>query len=137
MSDRVFLDTNVLIYAHSNTEPVKKQCIDTIIESNHNLVISTQVINEFINVMSKKRNVPFAKIMTIIEEFSENFIIAQIAIHSIKQALHIANQYNYSYFDSLILSSALEHDCSIIYTEDMHHGHQLSTLTIKNPFKSQ
>ena len=103
MNGRVFLDTNVLVYTYSNTEPI--------------------------------RGVPFEKLVTTIHEFSENFTIVQITVHTIEYALNIATQYNYSYFDSLMLSAALEHHCSVIYTEDMHHAHTLDTLTIKNPFK--
>jgi predicted nucleic acid-binding protein len=135
MSAKIFLDTNILIYAHSNTEPMKKQIVENIIKHDENIIISTQVINEFINVMHKRKAVPFQKLVTVINEFSENFIIAQITVHTIEQALNIANQYNYSYFDSLMLSAALEHNCSIMYTEDMHHEHTLGTLIIKNPFK--
>lgn len=135
MSDRIFLDTNVLIYFHSHTEPVKKQIVEKIIESSSSIIISTQVINEFINVMHKKRGVAFAKLIAIVNELSQNFTVAQINVHTIEQALNIAAQHNYSYFDSLMLSSALEHNCSVIYSEDMHHKHVLGTLTIQNPFK--
>jgi predicted nucleic acid-binding protein len=135
MSDRIFLDTNILVYAHSDTEPAKKKIVETIIEKHEKLVISTQVLNEFINVMHKKRGVPLKMLVAAIRELSENFTVVQITVHTIEQALHIASQHNYSYFDSLMLSAALEHNCSIIYTEDMHHTHTLNTLKIQNPFR--
>jgi predicted nucleic acid-binding protein len=135
MSDRIFLDTNILVYAHSDTEPVKKKIVEAIIEKHEHLVISTQVLNEFINVMHKKRGVPLKALVAAIRELSENFTVVQITVHTIEQALHIASQHNYSYFDSLMLSAALEHNCSTIYTEDMHHAHAIGSLTIKNPFK--
>lgn len=135
MSDKIFLDTNILVYAHSDTEPAKKKIVETIIEANDRLVISIQVLNEFINVMHKKRGIPLKTLVAAIRELSENFTVVQITVHTIEQALHIAAQYNYSYFDSLMLSAALEHDCSIIYTEDMHHTHTLHTLKIQNPFR--
>lgn len=136
MNDKIFLDTNILIYAYSTDEPGKKHAIDKIIKNAQDIVISTQVLNEFINVMSKKRKVSFDQLAITIDELSMHFSIIQITIHTIGLALKIAQKYRYSYFDSLILSSALEHNCSILYTEDMHH-HQLieKKLRIENPFE--
>jgi len=135
MNDRIFLDTNILVYAHSDTEPIKRKIVETILESNDLFVISTQVVNEFVNVMHKKRGVLFNKLVTSIHEFAVSFTVVQITVHTIEQAPHIATQHNYSYFDSLMLSAALEHNCSVIYTEDMHHAHTLDTLKIQNPFR--
>ncbi len=135
MSDRIFLDTNILVYAHSDTEPIKRKIVENIIANNDNLVISTQVLNEFINVMHKKRGIPFKTLVAAIRELSESFTVVQITVHTVEQALNIAAQHNYSYFDSLMLSAALEHNCSVMYTEDMHHTHTLDTLKIQNPFK--
>ena len=135
MNDKIFLDTNILIYAHSKTEPDKKQIVDTIIEQHEYIVISTQVLNEFIHVMHKKKGVPFEKLIAVITELAINFTVAYIAVETIEQALKIAEQYRYSYFDSLMLAAALEHNCTIIYSENMHHTHILNKLTIRNPFK--
>ncbi|HEV2917238.1 MAG TPA: PIN domain-containing protein [Candidatus Babeliales bacterium] len=133
---KIFIDTNILIYAYSSDEISKKHIVDTIIY-NGNAIISTQVINEFINVMRKKRKITFDKLTNVVQEFSSLFSIASINIQTIEQALKIAQKYNFSYFDSLMLSSALECSCSIIYTEDMHHEQIIENkLIIKNPFKS-
>jgi predicted nucleic acid-binding protein len=53
----------------------------------------------------------------------------------IERALMIAETYKYSYFDSLIIASALEHHCRTLYSEDLQHGQIIEgTLTIQNPF---
>jgi predicted nucleic acid-binding protein len=135
MSDRVFLDTNILIYVYSQDEPLKRDSVEKIIDNSDEIFLSTQVVNEFVNVMHKKRKVPLSKLVQTIDELREHFYIAQITIHTIKQAMALSARYKYSYFDSLILSSALEHTCSIVYTEDMHHTHVIeNNLMIKNPF---
>ncbi|MBE0428207.1 MAG: PIN domain-containing protein [Nitrospirae bacterium] len=64
MPDKVFIDTNILIYAYSETEPEKKDKILTIFERNH-IVISTQVINEFIWVMNKKHDIELAAVVIV------------------------------------------------------------------------
>lgn len=135
MSDKFFLDTNTLIYAYSSDEPSKKDAIHNIINLDCEILLSTQVINEFINVMHKKRKVPLHELIITINELAENFTIAHISMRTIQQALHISQKYHYSYFDSLILSSALESDCSKLYSEDMHHLQLIENkLTIVNPF---
>ncbi len=78
MKDRIFLDTNTLIYVHSITEPLKKQIINEIIENYNEIILSTQVINEFINVMYKKRKVALHELNFAINELENNFFIAQI-----------------------------------------------------------
>jgi predicted nucleic acid-binding protein len=135
MNDKVFLDTNVLIYAHSADELIKRRTVESLINNVHYIIISTQVVNEFIHVMNKKRKISFDKLSPIIDEFFMNFSVVPITQQTIKQALKIAQEYHYSYFDSLMLSSAVEYNCSIIYTEDMHDKQLIEdVLQLKNPF---
>lgn len=138
MNDKVcFLDTNILIYAYSQDEIVKRRQVDTILVSCDKLYISTQVINEFVNVMRKKKDIPYSNLTLAIKEFSEIFTISTVSLHTINQALMIAEKYHYSYFDSLMVSSALENQCSLLYTEDLHHNQLIEkSLIIKNPFIS-
>ncbi len=135
MSVNIFLDSNILIYAFENNEPKKQNIALNIIESDlNNIILSTQVINEFINVMNKKKKIPFNKIELMVDGLTY-FQTAQISNSTIKLALQIAQKYSYSYFDSLMLSSAIENDCPIIYSEDMHNNHEiLNKLKIINPF---
>jgi predicted nucleic acid-binding protein len=135
IKDKIFLDTNIIVYLYSSDEPEKKAKIETIIESFEKATISTQVINEFLYVMHKKRNIPVAILAKSIDELIEAFALVYIALPTIKHALLIAHQYKYTYFDSLILASALEHDCTLLFTEDMHHTHMVENkLKILNPF---
>ena len=58
-------------------------------------------------------------------------------IETSKKAIEIKHRYQYSYWDSLIIASALESNCSILYSEDMHHGQVIEgRLTIQNPLKN-
>jgi len=59
-------------------------------------------------------------------------------MQTIKQAWKIGNKYGYAYYDSLIIASALENDCTILYSEDLHHGQIIEErLSIMNPFHSE
>ncbi|MBX6423467.1 PIN domain-containing protein [Thermosulfurimonas sp. F29] len=67
--------------------------------------------------------------------FMEIFDFAIITKRDIKKAMFVKEKYKYNYWDSLIIASALENDCSVLYTEDMQHGQIIEgRLKIVNPF---
>jgi predicted nucleic acid-binding protein len=134
MRDSIFLDTNILVYLYSETEPEKakiaKQCAE-----HQNVWISTQVLNELSNVLHRKFSIPYLDILAVIQELEIDFLLATISHKTIKQALLLGDRYRYSYFDSLMLASSLEQGCTTIYTEDMQHNQEIeSQLVIRNPF---
>jgi predicted nucleic acid-binding protein len=134
MEDKIFLDTNILIYAYSKTELDKRKIAHEILRTK-TFVISTQVINEFIWVMCRKYQVEKEKLQMIGNRFLKMFEVVIINLHTIQKALNIFTKYNYSYWDSLIIASAIENGCSILYTEDMQTGQVLEgKLKIVNPF---
>ena len=59
------------------------------------------------------------------------------SIEFYSQALQIKERWQYSWYDSLIVTAALQANCTILYSEDMHHGHLINQLTITNPFLDQ
>jgi len=64
------------------------------------------------------------------------FNVAILNVETVINALKIKQKYQYSYYDSLIISTALQNDCNILYSEDMHNHHLIENkLTIINPFK--
>ena len=131
----VFIDTNVLIYAYSSDEVEKNEIVANLIAQEQKIVISTQVINEFINVMRKKKAAPIDDLQRVVRELSAIFTVSLVTIETIDQALAISKNLKYSYFDSLIIASAIENSCSVLYSEDMHHKHMVSKeLIILNPF---
>lgn len=137
MPDKVFIDTNILIYAYSIDEPKKLNLARNILLS-HETILSTQTINEFANVTIRKKMLNRLQLAETIDELFCLFTIQSIDQKTIQKALAISDKYHYSYFDSLMLASALEAECSILYSEDMHHDHLLEKkLTIVNPFAKQ
>ena len=137
INDKVFIDTNILIYAYSSDEKEKRDVVRDIIENSRiNVVISTQVVNEFINVMRKKMTVSRMDLQIAVDELSQFGFVSLIDMGTISRALSISKLFKYAYFDSLIIASALENSCKILYSEDMQHGQVLEKkLTILNPFK--
>ena len=132
MKDK-FLDTNVLIYAYSISEREKRNKAVEILSAD--VVISAQVINEFIWVMYKKYNISLEMLKKTTRSFFSLYHVIIIEHHIIEKALDIMELYKYSYWDSLMLSAALDSNCSIIYSEDMQHGQIIDNrLKIINPF---
>ncbi len=135
--DKIFIDTNVLIYAYSETEPDKKDITFTILEK-HSVIISTQVINEYIWTMNKKYGVDIGQLQALSERFWQKFKVALLGKFTLDKALSMAIQYKFSYWDSLIIASALENECDTLYTEDMRTGQVIEgKLTIVNPFERE
>lgn len=134
MPDKVFIDTNVLIYGYSEDEPDKRQRAIDCVRSGE-AWISTQVLNETINVLKRKFSLSYSQIREAVQEVSEGFPIVLVSVNTIEMALNLAERYQYSYFDSLILASALEAGCQILYSEDLQDGQRIENqLMIVNPF---
>lgn len=133
---KVFLDSNIIIYLYSAQETNKTIIVESLINNFSRRIVSTQVLNEFINVMYKKRSINIESLTLGIKEILGVFALVHITTDTIYLALHIANKCKYTYFDSLIIASALENGCDILFTEDMHHNHIIEDkLAIINPFK--
>lgn len=138
MTEKVFLDTNFLIYCFSSDEPDKqKKCLDILIteKAKKSFVLSTQVLNEFAAVMIQKYQISALTVKEIIQDFSE-FETVKIDIPQISDAIdiHILNQL--SFWDSLIISAAKSANCTTIYTEDLQHNQRIGNVRICNPFSS-
>jgi predicted nucleic acid-binding protein len=135
MNDRVFLDTNILIYLYSISETQKRDVVYQVIHL-HYCVTGLQALNEASNVWFKKYGWDGAKIhyhLDNIEALCDELIA--IRRNTINLALSLKDSYGYSYYDCLMLASALESSCNAIMTEDMSDGQIINgQLKIKNPF---
>ena len=134
MKDRAFIDTNILLYLYTQDEGHKKLNCEKML-FDYDWVISIQVINEFSNIMIRKLSADINEIKNIIEDIIKNFEICEISTETVFKALDLKNKYKYSYYDSLILSSAIENGCKVTFSEDMHDNQKVETTTIINPCK--
>jgi predicted nucleic acid-binding protein len=134
MSDNYFIDTNILIYCYTEDEPVKNQkALD--ITNQVETFISTQVLTELSNTLRKKFKLPWKDIELVLSEVGSDFNVYVNKPVTIKKACFIAEKYQYSFYDSLIISAALSCNCSILYSEDLQDKQVIENkLTILNPF---
>ena len=101
------------------------------------LLISTQVLGELFHILTQKNFTSKTDTITIISDLINTFPIQAINTAEVIQALEINTKYNYSYWDSLIVATALLGKCSIIYSEDMQHNQLIDNkIRILNPFEN-
>jgi predicted nucleic acid-binding protein len=137
MNDKVFLDTNVIIYAYSDDELEKQERANMILEEYESqTIISTQVINELSNTLFRKFKLDAEAVEAVILELDNTFPIVDFNLQTQLKAIKIKERYKLQFYDSMILATALENGCNIIYSEDMQNRQIIENqLTIINPFE--
>lgn len=127
-----FLDSNVVIYAYAADLAKRSRALDLLAGTP---TISTQVLNETVAVLHRKRLMADDLVVTAIDDLAACCRVAQVSVVTIKRAVGLMNRYRFSYYDALIAASAIEAGCTVLYSEDMHHEQVIDdTLTIVNPF---
>ena len=128
----IAVDTNVLIYLHDSSDQRKREIAKNILSDNP--IISTQVLSEFINVT--RRQIPLNKpeILIYCAELLKDCALTLVSYDILKNAASLILKYNLQIFDSIIVASAIENKCAILFSEDMQHNQRINTLTIINPF---
>lgn len=136
MTSKIFIDTNILVYALDEHNMEKQQKCRRLLKSitQDNLgVISTQVLQEFYVVATKKLKVAPLAAKDIITSF-ERFEIIVTTPQLIKDAIDVSIINMISFWDALIVTSAEYAKCGMVLTEDLNHGQIFRGVKIKNPF---
>ena len=142
-----FIDTNIWLYTlldpQNNQDKKKSILADRLLDTWYSKIcISSQVINEVLNNMSSKYKTSFTDkdreaIMQYFYHANAIFSVIDINESVIKKALHLRTQYPkvFNYWDSIIVATALESECNLLFSEDMHNGFMIENrLKIINPF---
>lgn len=141
MKDKTFLDTNLFIYNFDSEDKVKHEKSKEIVSialTESNYVISYQVIQEFSNVALKKFQVPLKS--KDLEIYLKKVMFPLCSVYytnaNILKAIEIRERYKLSFYDSVLIGSAIEADCKILLSEDLQDGLRIQGLQITNPFRS-
>lgn len=132
MNDKPFFDTNVILYAFRQDDP-RGQVAETLLAAGGTL--SVQVLNEFVAVARRKLDKSWEEVrraLEILRVFCSEAVPLTVETHD--KAVHIAERYGYSIFDSLIIAAALHAGARTLYSEDMQDGQAIDGITIRNPF---
>ncbi len=133
MSDSVFLDTNVLVYCYTSTEP-EKQRKARMAANYPDAWISTQVCNELSHILFRKFRQDWPSVRKVLAELRANFQIWNVSVDTAELATALAEQTGFSFYDSLMLAAGIETNCGVMFTEDLHHGQVIRGMQIRNPF---
>jgi predicted nucleic acid-binding protein len=137
--DKVFLDTNILIYAFDISAGGKHKVANELLmklwESGSG-VVSTQVLQEFfVNVTQKIREpLDTGSARDIISDLLKWDVIVNDG-EGILNAIEIQKAYRYSFWDSMIIEAAIRGRCETLLSEDLSDGHMIEGVRIKNPFR--
>ena len=135
---RAFVDTNVLLYAHDGTETTKQPIARALLEGlweTRGGVISTQVLQEFYVVATRKFSPPMARheAREIIELYSAWPVIV-LDPTVILGATRLEEDHQVSFWEALILEAARVAGAERLLTEDLQHGQVIEGVRIENPF---
>lgn len=135
---RFFLDTNILLYTFDKTAPHKQAIANDLVEQAllGKGCISFQVMQEFLNTALRKFEPPMTTeqaqsyLQTTLQWLCDYYPSEDFY----QRGLGIKERWRFSWYDSLIITAALECGCHTLYSEDLQHQQKVETLTILNPF---
>ena len=133
-----FVDTNVLVYAYDKLSEKQHEravsLLDTLWE-NRTGCISIQVLQEFFVTVTRKiaNPLPVADASQIISDL-DIWRVHSPAVEDVLHAIQIQERYQLSFWDSLIIRSAGQMGCAVVWSEDMNDGQFYGTVQVKNPF---
>jgi len=135
---KVFIDTNVLIYWVDDSTRADR--VEQLLAQQS--VISVQVLNEFANVLRRKRAMPLEDIQTLCTTLTDTCEVLDLCLRTHQTALALMARYNLSVYDANIVAAAALSDCAMLYSEDMQDGLNIKLpapinaqpLVIRNPF---
>ena len=133
---RSLLDTNILVYADATDEPAKQRralALITALRSDGSAVLSTQVLQEFVNVALRKLRLPQALVRERIA-FYRRFEMVPASADVIVGALDLHVLHSLPFYDALIVQAAVVSGCQRVLSEDMQHGAVYGGVRIENPF---
>jgi predicted nucleic acid-binding protein len=134
-----FIDTNVLIYWVDDS--ARADVVEQLLSQQ--AVISVQVLNEFANVLRRKRSMALTDVEALCVTLIDTCDVVDLSVRTHQTALTLMARYKLSVYDANIVAAAALSDCAVLYSEDMQDGLNVklpgpasaSALVIKNPFK--
>ena len=136
--DRVFIDTNVLVYGYDTSAGAKHQKARKILADLWGSglgVVSTQVLQEFFVTVTRKlpKAMDPGATRAVVSDLL-NWDVVTIDGTTILNAIDLHESHGYSFWDSLIVVAAEKGGCALLLSEDLSSGHTVGGVTIRNPF---
>jgi predicted nucleic acid-binding protein len=139
MSGRFFLDTNIFVYSFDASSLKKAAQAQKLIRKGIETgggIVSYQVVQEFFNVALRRFSKPMSSLDA--EQYLSTTFRPLLSVHSslalYGEALRIGARFQLPWYDSLIVASAIEGQCEILYSEDFQDGQRVGSVRLSNPF---
>jgi predicted nucleic acid-binding protein len=138
MSDKFFVDTNILMYAHDTSAGAKHERARALVEElwrDRSGVVSTQVLQELAVNLRRKTARPLDAKAT--REVVADYLAWQVVVNggaSILEALDLEERHQISFWDALIVHAAQSAGTTVLYSEDLSHGQRYGPIRVINPF---
>ena len=139
MSDKYFVDTNILVYAHDRAAGMKHERAKGLVEKlwgSGEGVVSTQVLQELCVSLRKKAGVPLPvdEVRRLIQDYLSWEVVVNLPEATV-QALELESQYKISFWDALIVHAAAAAGAKVLYSEDLSEGQKYGAVRVENPLK--
>jgi len=133
-----FVDTNVLVYAHDRSESRRQAVAQALLGAlwrNRTGILSTQVLQEFYVVVTRKSDPPMRRVAAreIVALYGE-WPIVQLDVALILAASQLEERHGLSFWDALIVEAARRSGATVLLTEDLQSGREIGGVRIENPF---
>jgi len=133
---KCFVDTNVWLYSFIKSQHEEKSTLSKAIIKKNEIVVSTQIINEMCVNLIKKAKFSEDKIEALIKSLYVKYPVLELTQEILLQASQIRNDFQFSFWDSLVAASALDCEAEYLISEDMQNDFNLwDKIKIINPFK--
>ncbi|HQR52231.1 MAG TPA: PIN domain-containing protein [Burkholderiales bacterium] len=134
----VFVDTNVLLYRFDSSAPNKQSLARAELRRlvmERSIVISTQVLQEFFVVATRRLEPPLNPDQAgEVIRYLSRLPLVQVTPRTILEAIALHRRFSLSFWDALIVRSAIEAGADTLYTEDLQEGQVIEGVTVVNPF---
>jgi predicted nucleic acid-binding protein len=139
MSAEDFLDTNIFVYMFDATDDFKRQRAEELVQrslSRGTGCISYQVVQETLNVATRKLGFLENDSRTLLTDILAPLWTVHPSASLYELGLQVRGRYGFSFYDSIIVASAIESGCTRLFSEDLQHGQRVESLTVENPFRT-
>jgi predicted nucleic acid-binding protein len=132
--ERVFIDTNVPLYL-LGSDAGKADIAEEIFRSAaFDRIISTQIVAEFVNVARRKTALSWPDIRRAASHLCAMCALEPVTTASLDAAIDLCEAHDFSWYDGIVIASALAAGASRLLSEDLQDGRKIGALTIVNPF---
>ncbi|MBZ5620457.1 MAG: PIN domain-containing protein [Acidobacteriia bacterium] len=134
---KAFFDTNILLYMYGGADLAKQARARELFQQythSSRMLLSTQVVQELYAAGSRKLRMPRRELRDVVAKLLELPLVV-VGPAQIMSAIQTEERYKISFWDALILAAAESGGADVLYTEDLNHGQQYGSVTVRNPFR--